>query len=83
MIQKDEELWSVSQDATDLYCYPTEDKARSAALALANQATNARVGIGGDRTSRRGRRQFTGIAAPQPCSPAGEELMVFYALNIR
>jgi hypothetical protein len=39
--QDDEELWSVRQDGADLYCYPTEDEARSAALALASQATEA------------------------------------------
>lgn len=37
--QEDEEFWWVSHDGVNLYCYPNEEDARAAALALANFAT--------------------------------------------
>lgn len=37
--QEHEELWWVSHGDAKLYCYPTEEEARLAALTLAKEAT--------------------------------------------
>ena len=70
--QEHDELWWVRDDASSLYCYPSEEEARRAALALAKDATEsgaaaevlikpAKLDLRVEIEDTTSRRRFTGM----------------------